>query len=53
MAQYIANVVELIIFNQPSPLLDVNMARELERLFGARQMADIRFDTYLQNYLMQ
>ena len=49
MGQYIANAVELIIFNQPSPLIDVNMARVLERFFGARQMADIRYDPYLQD----
>lgn len=48
MGQYIANAVELIIFNQPSPLIDVNMARVLERFFGAREMADIRYDPYLQ-----
>lgn len=48
MGQYIANAVELIIFNQPSPLVDVNMARVLERFFGKREMADIRYDPYLQ-----
>ncbi|RXK60657.1 hypothetical protein ESA94_09340 [Lacibacter luteus] len=48
MGQYIANAVELIIFNQPSPLVDVNMSRVLERFFGPRKMADIRYDTYLQ-----
>ncbi len=49
MGQYIANAVELVIFNQPSPLVDVNMARVLERFFGDRKMADIRYDPYLQN----
>jgi A/G-specific adenine glycosylase len=48
MGQYIANAVELIIFNEPSPLVDVNMARVLERFYGARKMADIRYDPYLQ-----
>jgi A/G-specific adenine glycosylase len=48
MGQYIANAVELIVFNQPSPLIDVNMARVLERNFGKRKMADIRYDPYLQ-----
>lgn len=48
MGQYIANAVELIIFNQPSPLVDVNMSRVLERFFGPRKMADIRYDPYLQ-----
>lgn len=49
MGQYIANSVELVIFNQPSPLVDVNMSRVLERFFGERKMADIRYDPYLQN----
>ena len=48
MGQYISNAVELIIFNQPSPLIDVNMSRVLERFFGERQLADIRYDPYLQ-----
>jgi len=49
MGQYIANAVELIIFNHPSPLVDVNMARVVERYFGERKMADIRYDPYLQD----
>lgn len=49
MGQYIANAVELVIFNQPSPLMDVNMARVIERFFGPRKMADIRYDPYLQD----
>jgi A/G-specific adenine glycosylase len=48
MGQYIANAVELVIFGQPSPLVDVNMARVLERFFGPRKLADIRYDPYLQ-----
>jgi len=48
MGQYIANAVELVIFKDPSPLVDVNMARVLERFFGPRKMADIRYDPYLQ-----
>jgi A/G-specific adenine glycosylase len=48
MGQYIANAVELIIYKQPSPLIDVNMSRLLERYFGKRKMADIRYDSYLQ-----
>lgn len=49
LGQYIANSIELLIFNKPSPLIDVNMARVLERYFGERKMADIRYDPYLQN----
>ncbi|MDQ3111021.1 MAG: hypothetical protein M3R17_14095 [Bacteroidota bacterium] len=48
MGQYIANAVELVVFNQPSPLIDVNMARVIELFFGARKMADIRYDPWLQ-----
>jgi len=48
MGQYIANSVELIIYKQPSPLIDVNMSRLLERYFGKRKLADIRYDPYLQ-----
>lgn len=46
--QYIANAIELQIFNRPKPLIDVNMARVLERYFGPRQLSDIRYDPYLQ-----
>lgn len=49
MGQYIANAVELVIFNEPSPLVDVNMSRVLERFYGPRKMADIRYDPYLQS----
>jgi len=48
MGQYISNAVELVIFGIPSPLVDVNMARVLERFFGPRKLSDIRYDPYLQ-----
>jgi len=48
MGKYITNAYELFILNKPSPLLDVNMARVLERFFGERKLADIRHDPYLQ-----
>ncbi len=48
IGQYIANAVELLIFQYPSPLIDVNMSRLLERFFGERKMSDIRHDSYLQ-----
>lgn len=48
MGQYIANAVELLIHKKNSPLLDVNMARVLERYFGSRKLSDIRYDPYLQ-----
>jgi A/G-specific adenine glycosylase len=48
LGQYIQNAVLLLIHDQPEPLLDVNMARVLERYFGKRKKADIRDDEYLQ-----
>jgi A/G-specific adenine glycosylase len=49
VGQYIANAVLLFCHDEPQPLLDVNMARVLERVFGPRQLADIRYDPYLQS----
>ncbi len=49
VGQYIANAVELFVHQRPRPLLDVNMARVLERHFGPRKLADIRYDPYLQD----
>jgi A/G-specific adenine glycosylase len=48
VGQYIANAIELFAHGTPRPLLDVNMARVLERHFGPRQLLDIRYDPYLQ-----
>jgi len=48
IGQYIANAVLLFCHGTPQPLLDVNMARVLERVFGPRKLADIRYDPYLQ-----
>ena len=49
VGQYIANSILLLCHRQPAPLLDVNMARVLERVFGPRKLADIRYDPYLQS----
>jgi A/G-specific adenine glycosylase len=48
VGQYIANAILLFCFDQPHPLVDVNMARVIERFFGVRKLADIRYDPYLQ-----
>ncbi len=48
MGQYTTNAYELFVLKKKSPLLDVNMARLLERFFGERRMSDIRYDPYLQ-----
>ena len=49
IGQYIANTIALFNLKEPRPLLDVNMARVLERYFGPRKLADIRDDPYIQN----
>lgn len=49
IGQYIANAVLLLCHGEPQPLVDVNMARVLERCFGPRKLADIRHDPYLQS----
>lgn len=49
VGQYIANAILMFCQDEPQPLLDVNMARVLERFFGPRKLADIRYDPYLQN----
>jgi A/G-specific adenine glycosylase len=46
--QYIINSIQLLIFKKPAPLIDVNMARLLERYFKPRQLSDIRYDKELQ-----
>lgn len=48
MGQYITNAFELYVLKKKSPLLDINMARLLERFFGKRKLVDIRYDPYLQ-----
>lgn len=48
VGQYIANSILMFAHRQPEPLLDVNMARVIERLFGPRKLVDIRFDPGLQ-----
>jgi A/G-specific adenine glycosylase len=49
VGQYIANAISVFIFGDRAPLLDVNMARVLERHFGPRTKADIRYDPWLQH----
>ena len=49
VGQYIANAICLFAHKQSEPLLDVNMARVLERCFGPRALVDIRYDAGLQD----
>lgn len=48
IGQYVASAVLDFAFEGREPLLDSNMARVLERYFGPRALADIRYDPYLQ-----
>jgi A/G-specific adenine glycosylase len=48
VGQYIANAILMFCFGERQPLLDTNMSRVVERFFGPRNLADIRYDPYLQ-----
>lgn len=49
IGQYTANAILLFCFKQHQPLLDTNMARVIERIFGPREKSDIRLDPQLQS----
>ena len=53
IGQYITNAVLLFCHGEPQPLLDTNMARVLERVFGPRKLSDIRYDPYLQDLALK
>ncbi|MEP1422216.1 MAG: hypothetical protein ABJK59_10650 [Erythrobacter sp.] len=48
VGQYVANAILLFQHGQPRPLVDVNMARVIERYLRPRKLADIRYDPWLQ-----
>lgn len=48
VGQYVASAILMFVHGHPEALLDTNMSRVLERYFGPRQLADIRYDCYLQ-----
>lgn len=48
VGQYVANAILLFQHGQPRPLVDVNMARVIERYLRPRKLADIRHDPWLQ-----
>lgn len=48
VGQYVANAILLFEHDIPSPLVDANMARVLERYLKPRKLADIRHDPWLQ-----
>ena len=49
VGQYVASAVLLFYHGRAEPLLDAGMARVIERHFGPRALADIRYDPYLQD----
>jgi A/G-specific adenine glycosylase len=53
VGQYIANAIMLFCHGKSYPLIDVNMARVFERVFGRRRLADIRDDQFLQTLAME
>ena len=53
VGQYIANAILILCHDEAQPLLDANMARVLERVFGPRKLADIRYDPYLQELALK
>lgn len=48
VGQYVSNAVLLFQHGRRAPLLDVNMARVIERFVRPRRLADIRYDPWLQ-----
>lgn len=48
IGQYVSNAVLMFQHGKAAPLLDVNMARVLERVVRPRRLADIRYDPWLQ-----
>ncbi|WP_222949856.1 hypothetical protein [Sphingomonas sediminicola] len=48
VGQYVSNAVLMFQHGKAAPLLDVNMARVLERVVRPRRLADIRYDPWLQ-----
>lgn len=48
VGQYVANAILMFEHQHSTPLLDVNMARVIERFIRPRKLADIRYDPWLQ-----
>lgn len=53
VGQYICNAIFMFDQGHNLPLLDVNLARVLERVFGPRRLSDIRYDPYLQDLALR
>jgi A/G-specific adenine glycosylase len=48
VGQYVSNAILMFQHGKARPLLDVNMARVIERYIRPRRLADIRYDPWLQ-----
>ena len=48
VGQYVCNAILLFQHGKARPLIDVNMARVIERYLRPRKLADIRYDPWLQ-----
>tara|TARA_R110002072_G_scaffold13135_8_gene55522 strand:- start:15583 stop:16299 length:717 start_codon:yes stop_codon:yes gene_type:complete len=48
VGQYVSNAILMFQHSQAKPLLDVNMARVIERFIRHRRLADIRHDPWLR-----
>lgn len=48
VGQYVSNAILTFHHGIPAPLLDVNMARVIERFVRPRKLADLRYDPWLQ-----
>jgi A/G-specific adenine glycosylase len=48
VGQYVSNAILQFQHGRATPLLDVNMARVIERFLRPRRLADIRYDPWLQ-----
>jgi len=49
VGQYVSNAILLFQHGRAAPLIDVNMARVIERFLRPRRLADIRHDPWLQS----
>ncbi|QNN64632.1 hypothetical protein H9L12_10105 [Sphingomonas rhizophila] len=49
VGQYVSNAILTFQHGQSLPLIDVNMARVIERFVRPRRLADIRYDPWLQD----
>jgi A/G-specific adenine glycosylase len=49
VGQYVSNAILMFQHGKAVPLVDVNMARVIERVVRPRRLADIRYDPWLQD----